>query len=105
VIEESLETIMRRRERTGIGFLNLSAVVMDRMKYSTPRASDANGASMNRIKGAHKQNNKRHQLREEVYSDPCNVFGKLNPIFVECLMGYPTEWTDCEDSETRLSLK
>ena len=28
------------------------------------------------------------------------VGGKLNPIFVEWLMGYPTGWTDLEDSAT-----
>jgi hypothetical protein len=96
---------MRRRERTGIGFLNLSAVVIYKMKFSTPRASDAAGASKNRVKGAFGLNNKRHQLREEVYDSPNNVTGKLNPQFVECLMGYPLGWTDCADSETRLSLK
>jgi hypothetical protein len=25
---------------------------------------------------------------------------QLNPEFVECLMGFPVGWTDCEPSET-----
>lgn len=31
--------------------------------------------------------------------------GQLNPTWVDWLMGYPIGWTDCADSETRLSLK
>jgi hypothetical protein len=31
--------------------------------------------------------------------------GKLNPTWVEWLMGFPTGWTDLEDSETRSSPK
>ena len=27
--------------------------------------------------------------------------GKLNPMWVEWLMGFPLGWTDCEDSETQ----
>jgi hypothetical protein len=31
--------------------------------------------------------------------------GQLNPTWVDWLMGYPVGWTDCADSEMRLSLK
>lgn len=34
-------------------------------------------------------------------SDPTLIGGKLNPTWVEWLMGFPAGWTDLEDSETR----
>jgi hypothetical protein len=33
------------------------------------------------------------------------VTGSLNPTWVEWLMGFPFEWTDCGDSVTRSSRK
>jgi hypothetical protein len=37
--------------------------------------------------------------------DPTAVGGKLNPEWVEWLMGFPTGWTDLKDSETPSSPK
>ena len=43
-------------------------------------------------KGSHKDRGK-YNLTE-------HVGGSLNPTWVEWLMGYPSGWTDLEDSET-----
>jgi hypothetical protein len=65
--------------------------------YSTPRSSDSHGASKNRIKGALGENDKRHQLREEVYKSSDNQkTGQLNPDWVEWLMGWLIGWSDLE---------
>jgi len=37
--------------------------------------------------------------------DPSLTGGRLNPTWVEWLMGFPTGWTDLEDSETPSSPK
>jgi hypothetical protein len=50
--------------------------------------------------------NKPQNLENKVASvEPSAIGGKLNPTWVEWLMGFPTEWTDLKDSETPLSPK
>ena len=41
-------------------------------------------------------------LENEVANrDPSTIGGKLNPTWVEWLMGFPAGWTDLKDSETQ----
>jgi len=42
---------------------------------------------------------------EEVIAEWFGDTGKLNPEFVEWMMGYPIGFTDCEDSGTQSSRK
>ena len=64
----------------------------------TPVASDSKGASANRFY-THKTRY-RHQLSELVELTPYGKLGRLNPTWVEWLMGYPIGWTDLSASET-----
>lgn len=62
-------------------------------KWPTPRTTDSNTAASKRIQNA-KEGKGEFQLREAVGG------GKLNPTWVEWLMGWPSEWTDLKPSET-----
>ena len=88
------------------GALHLSAQVNyererereQRKTFSTPRTSDAFSAAKKRVAASFGQNDKRHQLREEVYdSADSMVDGKLNPQWVCLLMGWPKHWTQLDD--------
>ena len=84
--------------------------------WATPRSSDWNTASPERVNG---NATEFAQLREQVLSsppDPANRNstgknpGRLSPNWTEQLMGVPVgwtqlpiEWTDCDSSETALS--
>ena len=61
-------------------------------KWRTPTAADAYTHSM---KSSQQKPGSRHSLNL-----PSAVGGKLNPTWVEWLMGFPLGWTDLEDSET-----
>jgi hypothetical protein len=82
----------------------------------TPRVSCANGA----VNGRHwmpssqivqvereierereRRARYRSQLEELVELTPLGKIGRLNPMWVEWLMGYPIGWTDLNVSETR----
>ena len=64
----------------------------------TPRASDYKGSPLNRyVGGVHY----RHQLDELVEATPLGLIGRMNPTFVEWLMGYPIGWTELNHSETQ----
>ena len=58
-------------------------------KWPTPQARDYKGASGRSLKGTERD------LPMAVGNG-----GKLNPTWVEWLMGFPLGWTDLEDSET-----
>jgi hypothetical protein len=60
------------------------------VKYPTPQARDYKGPSGRSMKGLERD------LPTAVGSG-----GRLNPTWVEWLMGFPTGWTDLEDSETQ----
>ena len=62
-------------------------------KWPTPVASDAWTGS---LRSTQQTEGSRHSLNL-----PSAVGGKLNPTWVEWLMGFPTGWTDLEDSETQ----
>ena len=43
----------------------------------------------------------RHQLDELVEATPLGIIGRMNPEFVEWLMGYPIGWTELSHLETQ----
>jgi len=61
-------------------------------RWPTPVASDA---WTDGLKSSQQKDGSRHSLNL-----PSAVGGKLNPTWVEWLMGFPSGWTDLEDSET-----
>ena len=61
-------------------------------RWPTPVASDA---WTDGLKSSQQKEGSRHSLNL-----PSAVGGKLNPTWVEWLMGFPLGWTDLEDSET-----
>ena len=77
--------------------LSLSNQVKFPQLWPTPRSCEWKGAAANRYPGGP---NYRHQLCEAVEATPSGVIGKLNPTWVEWLMGFPIGWTDLNASET-----
>lgn len=73
-----------RRHSPGLG-----AMVQ---KWPTPTAADAYPHA---LKSSQQTPGSRHSLNL-----PSAAGGKLNPTWVEWLMGFPHEWTDLKDSET-----
>ena len=69
--------------------------------WPTPRATDGNKGCRT-IQGATKEL-KRGKNIDLTVAVVCQngTSGKLNPEWVEWLMGFPAGWTDCEDSETQ----
>ncbi len=65
-----------------------------RNRWPTPRASGGPTVYLRTRKDGGKNTN-----LEEVLGDRCpeTVGGKLNPTWVEWLMGFPLEWTALED--------
>jgi hypothetical protein len=62
----------------------------------TPRAADGT-KGIRTAEGTAKE-----RLRRKNGQDlPTTIGGRLNPAFVEWLMGYPIGWTDLKDSETQ----
>lgn len=43
----------------------------------------------------------RHQLMELLEATPRGLIGRMNPAWIEWLMGYPTGWTELDHSETQ----
>ena len=64
----------------------------------TPSASDYRGAPNDRFFGGGRCHN---NLREIVEVTPLGTIGRLNPMWVEWLMGYPIGWTELSASETQ----
>jgi hypothetical protein len=73
---------------------SLRVAVAKRM-LPTPQAGDYRGPNTN--PGSRSQSS---VLPQSAHSLPAKVGGKLNPMWVEWLMGYPSEWTVLEDLET-----
>ena len=71
--------------------------------WPTPKSSDYKAA---RIWPIEKTKSRDMALRETIAErDPSAIGGRLNPEWVEWLMGFPTGWTDLKDSETPSSPK
>jgi len=64
--------------------------------YGTPKAQDERAALTDRGKG-----NFGEQVHQEYNAK--EVGGRLNPSFVEYLMGYPQDWTKIEATESKAS--
>jgi hypothetical protein len=72
-------------------------------KWPTPKASDYKAAV---IWPQSKTKSRDMALRETIAErSPETIGGKLNPMWVEWLMGFPLGWTDLEDQETLLCHK
>ena len=68
-------------------------------RWPTPTATRARNATSGRKAGS------KHHSGTTLYDIAYQEGGKLNPQWVEWLMGYPTGWTDLKDSETPSSHK
>lgn len=77
--------------------LSLSNQVKFHQLWPTPRSCEWKGAAANRHPGGP---NYRHQLCEAVEATHSGIIGRLNPTWVEWLMGFPIGWTDLSASET-----
>ena len=64
--------------------------------WPTPNASDHRDRG-----GASRGSIQRRKEKGKQISLSMSVDGQLNPVWVEWLMGFPTGWTDLEDSETQ----
>ncbi len=85
------------RAKTKGGSNNLREVVH---LWSSPTVRDAN--TLKKVMRGRGSSDKGNELIQPL---PVQVGGTLNPTWVEWLMGYPTEWTVCEDWVTRSSLR
>jgi len=96
---ESKESIEARRKRTGCGMMNLTAAV-----YPTPRAREGNSGPIGSKSQIHQM--KRGYLDATIYEQELgeptqqNQSLRLNPLWVEWLMGFPKGWTDLNASVT-----
>ena len=67
-------------------------------KSPTPKCSDAKGAKRSRIPGTPEYRSNLCEFAENNRDAPTG--GKLNPTWVEWLMGWPLGWTDLKPLET-----
>ncbi len=80
----------RRKSKDGTTSHSLNLADAVKM-WPTPTADEA--------KNAYSTTSQFNNLRTQVGASPQT--GKLNPTWVEWLMGFPTGWTDLKDSETQ----
>ena len=70
-------------------------------RLPTPSATEAKGTCSKRFPGSpHYKGSRVSEALRTCESDPLLA----HPVFCEELMGFPTNWTDCEQSETLLFL-
>jgi hypothetical protein len=68
-------------------------------QWATPRANKVHPVITEENR-AHLANRKKSNLEEDIAGHCGKATGKLNPDWVEQLMGLPVGWTDCDFSET-----
>lgn len=77
-----------------------------RQVWPTPQASDATGGRVDsELGGRRPSGTKRSVTLATAVKFADGITGMLNPEWVEWLMGFPTGWTDLEDSATPSSPK
>jgi hypothetical protein len=91
------KTRLRRRSKTGPRGHSMGLADAVQM-WPTPRAAMAETRNHTvYLRSTDKPQNLENKVAS---SDPSLVGGRLNPTWVEWLMGFPLGWTDLEDSET-----
>ena len=86
---ECIETIIARRERTGVGYMNLTAAAK---LWPTPNAEMWKNRGHLGNEGIQRRIRKGKQV--DLSMCVSKTSGRLNPDWVEPLMGYPVGWTD-----------
>lgn len=113
---ESLESFLKRKEKWAHKYRNGMPLSVKVQQWPTPAARDykgANSAEHCQVNGTGRKhmdqlpNYVAHsfqsgpQAPKATGQESQNTSGRrLNPLFVEWLMGFPDGWTDCEPSET-----
>jgi len=111
--QENAETLIKRKGEKAAAQHNLTANVQ---MYPTPSAScemdvvappetvekNSSGWSVRRVGTGTKFGAKLNDVVNKV-SQPIEPGGKLNPTFVEFLMGFPESWTKIEPTESKVS--
>ena len=71
--------------------------------WATPRAASAMANDLDSLRNSPRFREQRFTFRrlEEDLARRTELSGKLNPTWVEWLMGFPLGWTDLEDLETQ----
>ena len=111
--QENAETLIKRKGKEAAAQHNLTANVQ---MYPTPSAScqmdvvappetvkkNSSGWSVTRVGTGTKFGAKLNDVVNKV-NQPIEPGGKLNPTFVEFLMGFPENWTKIEQAESKVS--
>jgi len=111
--QENAETLIKRKGEKAAAQHNLTAHMQ---MYPTPSAScqldvvappetvekNSSGWSVTRVGTGTKFGAKLNDVVNKV-SQPIEPGGKLNPTFVEFLMGFPESWTNIEPTESKVS--
>ena len=92
-------------DKPSYGDKNHQGLAFQAKMFPTPTVGDSKGARNSTANRSNPESKhaKGDTLCDIVWNDPSG--GSLNPTWVEWLMGYPTGFTDCGDSETPSSRK
>jgi hypothetical protein len=107
--QENAESLIKRKGWKKASQHNLTAFVQ---MYPTPNATNINTPQSDRVEQVSsggfilRKKNKPHmtygaRLQDVMHHLDKNHGGKLNPNFVEFLMGYPHRWTEIEPTESK----
>jgi DNA (cytosine-5)-methyltransferase 1 len=92
---EDIEGISQRMKNGEEYKHKLEQAVAMRKMWPTPRA--AMGEARNHTVYARSLDKPQNLENSVATSEPSAIGGKLNPNWVEWLMGFPTGWTDLKD--------
>jgi hypothetical protein len=98
--EENPETLIKRKGIKKASQHNLTAAVKMQEMYPTPTSRDWKD-TMGTVPPSRQQKSKQTLGQRISHNNLDNkkLGGKLNPTFVEFLMGYPMNWTKIEPTE------